>query len=279
MKKFRMIHHVDRATIAAMYEQYAPVFILSTGRAGSKFIVELLNLDARVLACHEPRPTLEYFCDWASRHQERGDVLGRMIDAARMEMVLEACIRDRIFIESNQCLTFFAPALAALFKSAKFVHLARHPGDFVASAARKGWHRNDSIWESGRARLADERRWSAMDQVERLAWLWDFTNRYLRDFLASLPAARRMTCRLEDLLDGERAVKALFSFCGAAMPKAEKVTAVQVRPVNTLWVDADEPDNMKKNPAFPAFRDWPAGEREKVARACAATARGLDYEL
>ncbi len=279
MKKFRMIHHADQATIAAMYEHYAPVFILSTGRSGSRFIVDLLSLDPRVLARHEPRPTLEYFCHWASRRQQHSEVLERVIDAARMEMVLEACIQEKIFIESNQCLTFFAPALLALFKNAKFVHLVRHPGNFVVSAARKGWHRNDSIWESGRVKLADERRWGAMDQVERLAWLWDFTHRYLRDFLSALPAARRLTCRLEDLLDGERAVAALFSFCGAALPGPEKVKDVQGRPVNTLRVDADEPDNMKKNPAFPAYVDWPAGERAKVLRACAATARELGYEL
>lgn len=39
-----MIHHVDQETIAEMFKSYAPVFVLSTGRAGSKFIVELLHL-------------------------------------------------------------------------------------------------------------------------------------------------------------------------------------------------------------------------------------------
>ena len=279
MKRFHIVHHVDRETIAGMYENYAPVFLLSTGRAGSKFIAELLNLSPSVSAFHEPRPTLQYFSDFACRHQNRPEVLSRMIDAARMEMILETCIQGKIFVESNQCLTFFAPALAQLFRSSKFVHLVRHPGDFVASAVRKGWHKNDSIWEAGRVRSADGRRWGVMDQIERLGWLWDFTNRFIRDFLSALPAARTMTCRLEDLVTGRNEVQALFSFCRAAVPEPAKVRALQARPVNALWIDPDEPANMKKNPAFPGYADWPGGDKLKLRGLAGETALSYGYEI
>jgi len=277
MKKFRILHHVDRATIAEMVERYAPVFVLSTGRSGSKFIVELLNLSPLMRAFHEPRPTLQYFSDFASRHQDQPEVLRGMIEAARMELVLETFIHGKIFVESNQCLAFFAPALSGLFRSVKFIHLVRHPGDFVASAVRKGWHKNDSIWEAGRVKLADECRWNAMDQVERLGWLWAYTNRFIRDFLSTLPGEQALTCRLEDLLTCTRQVQSLFSFCGSGLPDMERLREVQGRPVNRLWVGADEPDNMKKDPGFPAYDDWPEERKRVLWDMVNETAGGFGY--
>jgi hypothetical protein len=113
MTQFKMIHQADQKTIAAMYHEYSPVFVLTAGRSGSKFVAELLNLSPGISAFHEPRPTLQYFSNFACHHQHLAETLNGMIDAARMEMVLETYISGKVFVESNQCLTFFAPALAA----------------------------------------------------------------------------------------------------------------------------------------------------------------------
>ena len=128
--KFSMIHHVDQATINRMHEVYTPVFVLTTGRTGSRLLVELLNCSPGLVAFHEPRPTLQYFSDFAFHHQNEGELLRHMVAAARMESVLEVMIRDEKYVESNQCMTFFAPALNDLFPNARFIHLVRHPGDF-----------------------------------------------------------------------------------------------------------------------------------------------------
>lgn len=173
--KFRMIHQVDQAGAADLFNRYRPVFILSPGRSGSKFIAELLNLSPALSAFHEPRPALQYCANFAFLHRGETPLLAKMIEAARFELMLDTFIKGRTYVESNQCLTFFAPAIAGLFRGAKFVRLTRHPGDFVASAARKGWYRNDTIWEAGRPKPADEKRWESWSQTEKLAWLWDTT--------------------------------------------------------------------------------------------------------
>ena len=64
-----MIHHVDQAAIDRMYGEYAPVFVLTTGRTGSRLLVEMVNLSAGLSAFHEPRPTLQYFSNFAFHHQ------------------------------------------------------------------------------------------------------------------------------------------------------------------------------------------------------------------
>lgn len=277
--KFKMIHHVDQKTISEMYNEYAPVFILSTGRAGSKFLPELLNLSSPIAAYHEPRPTLEYFSHYAYRHQGETGILTQMIDAVRMESILEDYIKDKIYVESNQCLTFFAPVLAQLFKKSKFVHVVRHPGGFVRSAVRKGWHKNDTIWESGRLKMADEQQWAGMDQIERLSWLWNMTNRFIDDFKCTIPRERTAFFKLEDLSTDAGAVKELLRFIGGQEIPGTAVKKMQTTRVNELYIGPDEPPNMKKIANFPKYPEWNDELKEKLKSHTQALAESYGYRL
>lgn len=277
--KFKIIHHVDQATIDRMYKHYAPVFILSTGRAGSKFIVKLLEHSANVSAFHEPHPTLQYFSDYAYQHQADDGTLTRMIDAARMESILEVFIKDKIYVESNQCLTFFAPVIARLFKNSKFIHLLRHPGDFVRSSIRKGWHKNDSIWESGRARLADKKPWAEMDQVERLSWLWRATNFFIERVKEQLPPHRFLTIRFEDLIGDTTKIKSLLIFIGCKKIKDGTIKDLQKRKINEFRIRPDEPPNMKKIVDFPYYDEWDCDKRDRLKKYCAELAGIYGYQV
>jgi hypothetical protein len=262
---FKMIHHVDQKTIDEMYHAYSPVFVLSTGRSGSKLIVSLLNLSDNVTAHHEPRPTLEYFSDYAFHHQQEEKILSNMIDAARMESILEVFIKNRIYVESNQCLTFFAPVIAGLFKKSKFVHLVRHPGDFVRSAVRKGWHKNDSIWESGRVKMKDKNQWAQMDQIERLSWLWMTTNQFIEDFKTQVHKSRAFTLKFEDLVQKEKTVKKLLKFIGGYYIAPEIIKQTQRTKINELHIHPNEPPTMKKVVDFPLYNHWDVETKNKLA--------------
>lgn len=277
--KFAIIHHSDRQTINEMYENYAPVFILSTGRSGSKFIAALLNASSNITAYHEPRPTLQYFSNYAYSRPDDGETLTRMFDATRMEAILEVFIKDKIYVESNQCLTFFAPHIAALFKRSKFVHLVRHPADFTVSAVRKGWHKNDSIWEAGRIKIADETQWAQMDQIERLAWLWTETNRYIDNFKKILSPARTYTCKFEDLLKETKSVQNLLEFIDAKPIETGKIKELQQTKINELYIFPNEPPNMKKDKDFPPYKKWDKEMKRKLKRYCAEPAKLYGYKL
>lgn len=276
---FSLIHHVDQATINSMYSEYPAVFVLTTGRTGSRLLVELLNLCKGINAFHEPSPTMQYFSNFAYHHQERHELLAKMLDAARMELVLQTLIRHQIYVEANQCLTFFAPAIAGLFRQARFVHLVRHPGDFVRSAWRKGWHRNDSIWESGRVRLENETTWKAMNEIEKLAWVWTATNQYIENFKASIQKERFHLVRLEDLAADKTATEKLAAFCGGGLPENKAAQALRERPVNPLHIGADEPPNMRKHADFPHYHDWSARQRQDLLRHADGLAKYYGYDL
>lgn len=276
---FNIIHHVDRATVEEMYREYSPVFILSTGRAGSKFMATLLDCARNVAAYHEPRPTLQYFSDYAFHHQAEEKILSNMIDAARMEAILDAFIKNKIYVESNQCLTFFAPVTAKRFQESKFVHVVRHPGDFVRSALRKGWHKNDSIWESGRVKMADTDRWDQMDHIEKLSWVWNTTNLFIEEFKKNIDSGRVLTLKIEALSENKDKRNELFQFIGAQGIPPEKIEGLLSEGVNTFRIGPNEPPNMKKNRDFPSYPSWDEIQKNKLKAIAGTLAGRYNYTL
>lgn len=276
---FRTIHHVDQATIDSMYNDYAPVFVITTGRSGSRLITDILNLCEDLAAFHEPEPTLQYFSNHAFHNQDKPELLRHTIHAARMELVLNTMIRGGVYIEANQSLTFFAPALASIFREARFIHLVRHPGSFVRSAWRKGWHRNDSIWESGRVRSRDDKTWRSWGEVERLAWTWGATNGFIESFKASIPGEKSFTLRLEDLTSDPRIPEKLALFCGGEIPCLSKTETLLKSRVNAFRVTPDEPPNMKKCPDFPNYPEWEPDDLAALERHAGPLAPLYGYRL
>ena len=277
--KFKILHHADQKTIDDMYNHYSPVFILSTGRSGSKFISVLLDQAAGITAYHEPLPTLQYFSNYAFHNQHEEKILANMINAARMESILNVYIKNSIYVESNQCLAFFAPVIAGLFKKSKFVHIVRHPGDFIRSAIRKGWHKNDTIWESGRVKIADNVVWDKMDQIERLSWLWMATNQFVEDLKKQIDNKRIITFKFENIVEKTGAVKKLLKFIGSVDLEKKKIQELQDKKINELYIHPDEPPGMKKVADFPSYNEWNNEMKNKVKQYSEKLSKLYKYKL
>lgn len=279
MKRFEIFHHIDRETIRAMHNDYAPVFVLSCGRSGSKFVHNLLEKSEQARSYHEAFPNLMYFPQYAFYHQENRDVLKMMVWASRMEIILDAFNENRIYMEANQCLAFFAPVLNDIFPRSKFIHLVRHPGDFVRSAVRKGWHSNDSIWEAGRLKMKDPE-WEEMSSVGKLSWLWTQTNRYLSSVLSEFSPGRVLFVKAEDMFSGLDTLKNIYDFCGVSIPLSdEDLAAFMKKPVNELLIHPNEPATMKKVASFPRYQEWDRALKEELRRLTGSLAHQYGYEI
>jgi len=276
---FEIIHHADQQTIDEIYESYSPVFILTTGRSGTVFLTRLLEFSETIIPYHEPAPTLQYFSNFAFHNQRDGDVLTKMVDAARMELILGVYIKNKTYVELNQCMTFFAPAIRMLFKNSKFIHIVRHPGNFVRSAVRKGWHINDSIWESGRVQMAENEKWNVMDQIEKLSWVWNTTNEYIKQFGDKINQNRFISFKIEDLFDSPRCAKSLFNFIDGSKVSSKLIKEVQKTKINELIIGPNEPPNMKKIVPFPKYQSWDEGLKNKLKKHSQTLANFYHYEL
>ncbi len=279
-RRFKVIHHMDRASVEEMYRNYCAVFVLSTGRAGSAFMARLFERSGEVVAFHEPEPTLHYFCDYAFHNQDQEEVLAKMVEGARLEFLLRVFNQNKIYLESNQCMSYFAPQLARVFRGARFIHVVRHPGDFTRSAVRKGWYANDSIWEAGRIKLADGERWARMNQIEKAAWMWRETNGFIERFKQDIDdPGRIITVKLEEITEDVDRAMEMLRFAGDTTINASMIARIQAVRVNTVNIGSDEPDSMKKVAAFPRYADWESSQKNAFKAIVAPLAEAYGYEL
>ncbi len=279
-KLFKIFHHIDTCTINQMLDQYSPIFVLSAGRSGSKFIHNIFSHCSDIQSYHEAFPTLQYYSNFAFQNQNQPSVLNKMFEASRMELILNTYNDGKIFAESNQCLVFFSNAILSAFKNAKFIHLIRHPGDFVRSAIMKGWHKNDSIWEAGRIRHKDSETWQKFNQIEKLAWVWSETNKYISTFLNACLLGHSLSVKLEELIHNQHVFTDIISFAGSRTTfDQNEIIELQKKRVNALEIHQSEPPNMHKLSFYPKFNDWPEKDKQSVRNFVEPLASQYGYVL
>ncbi|MCD4681080.1 MAG: hypothetical protein K8S00_11915, partial [Bacteroidales bacterium] len=81
---FRHIHQVNLDTVKLMYNTNQLIFVLSTGRTGTKFLWTLFDKSKNTQAYHEAFPGLQFFVNYAYQNQNKKKILIKMIDCARM---------------------------------------------------------------------------------------------------------------------------------------------------------------------------------------------------
>ncbi|MEP2934940.1 MAG: sulfotransferase [Gilvibacter sp.] len=277
--EFSHIHHVSTGFLEEFYQNYSPVFVLNTGRSGSAMLQNVFSGDHLFKAYHEAAPNLFLKSNYAYHNQDKSEILTHIFGAARTELILEACVANKIYVETNQCLVFYARQIKALFPKARFVHLTRHPGDFVRSAIRKGWHKNDSVWELGRIKMQDPIAWQGLDQIQKLSWVWQATHSFIEDINTEY-TKDVMTVRLEDLIGQHKAVNEMLAFMGGTkrFTKSEHQTLFKSKH-NQLYIAPNEPSNMFKLEEYPTYAQWDHNAKEKLAQWAAQLSDRYNYSL
>lgn len=276
--EYKHIHHISTSYLTDFYASYQPVFVLNTGRSGSAFVNNLLQNIPDIQSYHEAPPNMFLQSNFAYQNQDKKEVLQKMFEVARTELILEATIKYKIYVESNQCLVFFVYQIKKLFPEAKFIHLTRHPGNFVTSAIKKGWHKNDSVWEHGRVKMEDDKKWKNLSQIERLGWVWRETHNYIENFKSVFPKDF-LTLKLEDLTTKASLVNSLLNFIGSEKKLDEKkIDSILQRKINEVII-SEEPKNMFKVPNYPTYLDWPDSDKDKLKNFVSKSATLYQYKL
>lgn len=279
MGVIQSVHHVDAKTLDAFLSSYQPVFFLNTGRSGSAFLDKALGSISGIASHHEAFPNLMMFPNYAFHNPKETRILRKVFEAARLELMLDAFLKQKIFVETNHCLVFFAYQIKEVFPKAKFVHLVRHPGDFVRSGIMKGWHKNDSIWENNRIRLADDNVWGKMTQLERLAWTWVNTHQFIEEFKGSF-AQDVITVKLEELTSSDSKFAEVISFIDPNLQyEGEMLDRIRKKKVNELYIGPNEPPNMFKLSSYPKYQDWETTQKRQLAQYCGELAAKYGYSL
>lgn len=252
---------------------YPCVFVLSTGRGGTETLMALAGLSPTIEATHEPWPRLIKASFDA--YLEGGDLAARahwrdLVLAARDDLVRGANRLGKVYVETNNRLTYLAPVLATVFPASRFIHVYRDPFAFVRSAMRRGYYAGHN-WDFARVRPRHDdplaSRWETLPKLECCAWLWWRTNADIRNWMATLPPSRRLSVRAEDLFAGDPGVlRDFFAICDSSVPSADRIREVLGAKLNAQQAGA-----------FPEASGWTPRDRDAVWAYVGGLATELGY--
>ena len=112
-------------------QESAPIFVLSTGRAGTQYLTHMFEQLDGFVSEHEPQPELLYTSRWAYEKQGQSDLLEAAFLSARYELLRNAFLENKTYVETNNRLSFLAEGIAKALPKARFIHLIRHPKAFI----------------------------------------------------------------------------------------------------------------------------------------------------
>jgi len=232
-------------------------FVLSTGRCGTGLITKILDKSPKLLVYHNPKPELEYVSSFIHRTSPSLESLKLSIITARFDLFVNSFLRGRIFIETNNRITFFAPALAELFPNAKFIHLIRNPADFIRSGMRRKYYKKNTV-QHQRLNPANNYEWIRMTRLEKIAWEWNEINSSIDTFKSMIHQSRMMTIKSEHLFSQPEIIPALFDFIAVTNPfegarGAKQIDQLLRRPVNKQILGS-----------FPRYQDWSAEDKSSL---------------
>lgn len=247
------------------------VFIISTGRTGTKFFSRFFNQQSRnVRAYHEPYPDLlDVGIDFAS------DRLSFDSAASQLVRARNAYLRhlDRpVYLEANNRLFSLVPVLDYVFPTCRIVHIVRDARDMTTSCLAKNWFAADDPFRRLEPcdKVGGEMRgeWPTLSRTAKLAWLWRHQNEIIRKALAG--RERSMTVRFEALFTPDppsAEFDQLTRFVGAELhANVSQIAATLRRPVNV------------RRRQVPSWNEWPAREREDFVRIAGEEMRRYGYD-
>lgn len=256
---------------------FRPIFFLSTGRTGTQLFTQLINCCVSLRAFHTPKPELiqqgkvvyEAYHKTDPFQKELIDRLsGQTFLAAREHYLHQAFLHNKTYVETNNRITFLAPAIHALLPHARFVYLYRHPGDFIRSGIRRRWYTGQVSHDIGRITYGGsaevQQQWNEWGYIEKIAWLWNETNQFIEDFLSSVDSSSYFKLNFDTL--SVRTVISLFDFLDCRLP-SKKIAKMINNPVN-----------QQRDGQYPPYEAWPEEDKEKVRSIC-LLAPAYGYEL
>jgi hypothetical protein len=260
-------------------DEHPCVFVLSTGRTGSKTLAMLFASARNVYAYHEPKPKLYGLSKLMYENSDeirndpvKQEIMKQAFLTARQDKFEYSLASGRGYVETSPQTTFSAPVILQAVPQAKFIHLVRDPRDVVRSGMRRKWyagHQADQTRILPRADSDTGQHWKDFDAFQKCLWLWNETNVWINDFFSTVDINKKLQVRSEDLFDGhEEALHKLFAFIGAPMPSKRKIMRTLVRK-----------HNVQRSGEFMEASKWSKEMLSKLEEIVGKTAVELGYEI
>ena len=196
--------------------QTPPFFVLSTGRAGSTTIAEVLSKHPQIDCQHEPKIQLIRISTQLL-HNEINEQ--QALDELKLLFGVFTYTAYELYGESDQKLVNLVPLIRQIFPDSKFIWLIREPSAAVNSTWSRGWFDDRELAIDGypkehfelyrhffsdyrpQAHLCGEmskEEWVSMSSFARNCWYWTYWNNMIKEAFSSIPKENQLKVRLED---------------------------------------------------------------------------------
>jgi hypothetical protein len=192
----------------------------------------------------------------------------------RDEIVFRSFRDGLVYVETNNRVTYIADLLLELYPKSRFVHVFRHPYDFIRSGMRRAYY-NGHMRDSARIIPAPEdpyrSQWATLSAMEKVAWYWATVNSECIQFLDQVPSHQKMSFSSERFFEAPPAlIGRLFDFISSAdyHPLRSDVERV----MNTRY-------NAQKEGRFSPPTEWTDQQIGSINEIVGPVATQLSYEL
>jgi Sulfotransferase domain len=231
-------------------------FILSTGRSGTTTISKLLSSSCNSICLHEPEPALILESSQYRYNEIRGRKIRNILLKTRKNIN-----KEKIYGESNQCLSLIIPVLKDTFPNAKYIWLIRNGMDVVASTMQKQWYTGHSennnkyenctpiekLWIDGRIRAdkcgrMEKEKWNSISRFEKCCWYWSYVNEIIESDLKFLIKSEYFNIiKLEELEQGLMELMKWLELKSESLPLIEIHNSAKREPYHwSIWNNTEK---------------------------------------
>ena len=239
------------------WQNVRPCFVLSTGRTGTLLLNRLLLTSTNAYSVHQPKPELIRVSKRAYEGVKCSpEIFIETFKSSREELVFKAAFHKKVFIETNNRITFFSPIIRKVFPNAVFIHLVRHPGDFVRSGIRRNWYTGEHDHDLGRILPISgeaKKNWEKYSIIQKIGWLWNETNQFIETFSSTLETKNFQFVKAEDLFSQVQITEQIFNFL-----QLDGFDSTRVKK------NIRKPVNAQKKKQYPKFMDWPEKDKQEL---------------
>lgn len=254
-------------------------FAVGTGRCGTKFISQIVDLEDGVSSVHERNPlneTFHRYCKWYKLPVDDAGFIKTKADE------IKADLANHLY--SFEASAYLSLSLVELYEhfGAKIVLLLRQPDKVINSYLRKGWYSKPYLYNNhdlapgyqqeerfhhflGRIVPVGEefKTWQHLTRVGKLAWYWQALNQRVLEQFTLIPQSHQLVVKIEELDYNSYLQVASFLGYNSTISKAAYDRIKKSRP------------NRQNN--LPETTAWNSQEKEELEYYVNQLSQAYDY--
>ena len=199
-------------------------FVLSTGRSGSKAIIDTFSRHNDIIGYHEPfRHLIKLSTDYA--HKEKSEDQVKRELSVFFNQIHAFPIGKKILI-SDQKFSNLANFIIEMLPQAKFIHLKRNPAKCINSIYAREWYaskfsilkKSTAYWHAFRINGSQvgafrEDEWNDLTRWEKCCWYYKYWNKLIEELISPVDEDQKISISIDSM---ESVISKINTFLGVS---------------------------------------------------------------